>query len=74
MCGVQLHSKQKRFCSQFCYDKFQSRNIPSYEELLELKRTEKSNVKIGKRLGVSDVAVKKWFKKYEKEKLLGTSL
>ena len=26
---------------------------------------EKSNVKIGKRLGVSDVAVKKWFKKYE---------
>ena len=63
-CGVQLYSNQKRFCSHECYDKFQARNIPSYEELLELKRIEKSNVKIGKRLGVSDVAVKKWFKKY----------
>ena len=64
-CGCQLFSEQKRFCSHECYDKFQARNIPSYEELLELKRIEKSNVKIGKRLGVSDVAVKKWFKKYE---------
>lgn len=73
-CDVQLYSTQKRFCSHDCYDKFQARNIPSYEELLELKRTEKSNVKIGKRLGVSDVAVKKWFKKYETENLLRTSL
>jgi hypothetical protein len=74
MCGVQLYSNQKRFCSHECYDKFQARNIPSYEELLELKRIEKSNVKIGKRLGVSDVAVKKWFKKYENENLFRTSV
>lgn len=73
-CGCQLFSEQKRFCSHECYDKFQARNIPPYEELLELKRIEKSNVKIGKRLGVSDVAVKKWFKKYKNEKLLRTSL
>lgn len=71
-CGIQLYSTQKRFCSHECYDKFQARNIPSYEELLELKRIEKSNVKIGKRLGVSDVAVKKWFKKHEN--LLRTSV
>lgn len=74
MCGVQLQSKQNRFCSHECYNKFQAKNVPPYEELLELKRIEKSNVKIGKRLGVSDVAVKKWFKKYENEKLLRTSL
>jgi hypothetical protein len=71
-CGCQLFSEQKRFCSHECYDKFQARNIPSYEELLELKQIEKSNVKIGKRLGVSDVTVKKWFKKYEN--LFRTSL
>ena len=71
-CGCQLFSEQKRFCSHDCYNKFQARNIPSYEELLELKRIEKSNVKIGKRLDVSDVAVKKWFKKYEN--LFRTSL
>ena len=41
-----------------------AQNVPTKEELIELKEKYKSNVRIGKAKGVSDNAVKKWFKKY----------
>lgn len=74
MCGNQLYSDQKQFCSRDCHNKHQAQHIPSYEELLELKRVEKSNVKIAKIFNVAETRIGKWFKKYEKEKLLRTPI
>lgn len=74
MCGCQLFSEQKRFCSHECYDKFQARNIPSYEELLELRRLGKSNVKIAKQFNVAETTIRKWFKKHENKNLFRTSV
>lgn len=41
---------------------------PPYDQLLKDKEELKSNVKIGKKYDVSDNAVRKWFKTYEKYK------
>ena len=63
-CGKNLTTKQKSFCSHKCMAEWNAQNVPTKEELIELKEKYKSNVRIGKAKGVSDNAVKKWFKKY----------
>jgi len=63
-CGKNLTTKQKSFCSYKCMAEWNAQNVPSKEELIELKEKYKSNVRIGKAKGVSDNAVRKWFKKY----------
>ena len=63
-CGKNLTTKQKSFCSYKCMAEWNARNVPTKEELIELREKYKSNVQIGKAKGVSDNAVKKWFKKY----------
>ena len=63
-CGKNLTTKQKSFCSYKCMAEWNAKNVPTKEELIELKEKYKSNVRIGKAKGVSDNAVKKWFKKY----------
>lgn len=63
-CGKNLTIKQKSFCSYKCMAEWNAKNVPSKEELIQLKKQYKSNVQIGKVKGVSDNAVKKWFKKY----------
>ena len=63
-CGENLTTKQKSFCSYKCMAEWNAKNVPSKEELIQLKKQYKSNVQIGKVKGVSDNAVKKWFKKY----------
>lgn len=63
-CGKNLTTKQKSFCSYKCMAEWNAQNVPTKEELIELREKYKSNVQIGKAKGVSDNAVKKWFKKY----------
>jgi DNA-binding NarL/FixJ family response regulator len=65
MCGNQLYSDQKEFCSRDCHNKHQALHKPSYEELLELRRLGKSNVKIAKQFDVAETTIRKWFKNYE---------
>ena len=65
MCGSQLYSDQRQFCSRDCHNKHQALHKPSYEELLNLRRLGKTNVKIAKQFDVEETTIRKWFKKYE---------
>lgn len=65
MCGNQLYSDQQQFCSRDCHNKHQALHKPSYEELLNLRRLGKTNVKIAKQFDVGETTIRKWFKKYE---------
>lgn len=64
-CGKTLQKKQIKFCSQKCFDPTKRKvERPSIETLLEdIKNM--SMVKVGKKYGVSDNAVRKWLKSYK---------
>jgi Zn finger protein HypA/HybF involved in hydrogenase expression len=69
-CNKQLLKKRKTGLCTDCYNKIERVNTrkvdrPSYEQLLEDKKT-MSMLAIGKKYGVSDNAVRKWIKQYEK--------
>lgn len=53
----------RKYCSMKCYRKIKPNRCPSKEELITLIK-DGSYVGVGKILGVSDNAVKKWCKKY----------
>jgi prophage antirepressor-like protein len=69
-CSTKIAKKSMR-CN-FCENKRRflsgenNINRPTYDQLLRDKKELKSNVKIGKKYNVSDVAVKKWFISFEK--------
>lgn len=64
VCGKELTSKQKKYCSQECSHITQHRaEKPSRKELKELIRTQ-SFVQIGKKYNVTDNAIRKWCDSY----------
>lgn len=66
-CGKQLASKQKKFCSQECFNLNKAKR-PSAIELIEKYREFGGNkTKLGELYGVSDKAVKKWLRLYKIE-------
>ena len=59
-------TKRSKFCSYDCMHKFNSRNIPSKEKLVDrIKIIGKNFSALGRDFGVSDNAVRKWFLKYD---------
>lgn len=58
-------TKNKMFCSRKCYKQDKSKSIPPLKTLYRLYRQYGSVVKVGKHFGVSDNAVRKWFKRYD---------
>jgi hypothetical protein len=64
-CNISIWNDATR-CKE-CHQK-QTRKIerPSYQQLIEDKKT-LTMVKIGEKYGVSDNAIRKWIKRYEKE-------
>jgi len=62
----------QRFCSQRCAGLHQPRRVerPPYEQLLA-EITETSYVAVGRKYGVSDNAIRKWVRAYERERELG---
>jgi len=71
-CNIGIDKTSTRCHSCNCKFIFESNKKdskrPPYNQLLKDKEELKSNVKIGKKYGVSDNAVRKWFKSYEKYK------
>lgn len=65
-CGVELHSRQKWFCSQECAHNEYSKR-PNVLELLDAFKQYKSYLQVGKHFNVSDQAVHKWVKLYKLE-------
>lgn len=65
-CGKELTSSQKRFCSQDCVKKYNSRNKPDKETLLQFKDDGLSNIEIASKYSVTETAVRKWLRFYEK--------
>lgn len=65
-CGKEIHEKSSR-CNQ-CNKKLNRKVVrPPYEQLL--KEIEETNYSfVGRKYGVSDNAIRKWIKYYEKEK------
>lgn len=65
-CNKEIYKKSIR-CKK-CNDKylFYNSSKPSYEQLLQDVQSLKYYTKIGNKYNVSDNAVRKWFKKYEK--------
>lgn len=54
-----------KFCSYKCMHENNSKNIPSKEELLEkIEKIGRNFSALGREYGVSDNAVRKWFKRY----------
>ena len=63
-CGVEVGRGIKR-CKP-CYSRFNRRNIPEKESLIQIIKEEGANLtRVGKRFGVSCNAVRKWCKGYE---------
>ena len=58
----------RKFCSYECMYKFNAQNIPSKDELLKNLLIYKTYWSLGKFYKVSDVTIKKWFKKYNIDK------
>ena len=64
-CGKELTSHQKKYCSYEC-SHIASRKIPSVEELKsKLVEFKFNKSKTGRYFGVSDIAIRKWIKKYD---------
>lgn len=65
-CGSILSKEQEKYCSTGCQfaDMAAKSKIPTAEELQALINAGQSNVKIGKKFGVSDRSVGKWRAKY----------
>lgn len=58
-------TSNKSFCSDKCMYVFNSKNVPTKEELeMKIKIIGINFVQLGKEFGVSDNAVRKWVKKY----------
>lgn len=66
ICGLTLQKKQKQYCSVKCMaeDINKKSNKPPKEKLEELIANKTSLLQIGKKYGVSDNAVRKWFISY----------
>ena len=64
VCNKQLSTKQKRFCCRSCYDVWNSKNVPSEEDLRKAMKIHKSMLALGRHFNVSDNAVRKWLEKY----------
>lgn len=65
-CGSILSKEQEKYCSTECQfaSMAASSKMPTAEELQALINAGQSNVKIGKKFGVSDKSVGKWRAKY----------
>lgn len=71
-CGSELKNQFKTGLCKDCFRKIEQvnrrkTNRPSYEQLLEDKKT-MSMLAIGKKYKVSDNTIRKWMKQYEKQK------
>ena len=55
---------RQKYCSVSCYQKSQSENVPSKEQLLSDLNTASSMCSIGHKYGVCDNTVRKWCVKY----------
>lgn len=64
VCGKKIIGKGKRYCSNECYNKIQSMNIPTKEELIEESYNHKSLESLSKKYNVCSNACKKWLNKY----------
>ena len=64
ICNNDLTNKQKSFCSIECSAKYNQRNIPTKEKLIEILQLKKSNLQTGLYFGVSDNTIKNWCQKY----------
>ena len=67
VCGKPLGKGRIKFCSMECATNFQTKHIPSKEELLEASKNVHSLSELNRylNLNTSDNAVKKWCNKYE---------
>lgn len=63
ICDITLQNAQKQCCSETCYAKWHSRNIPDKETLSKLLENNNKSA-IGRKYRVSCNAVRKWMKKY----------
>lgn len=72
-CGIIIQSQNEKYCSTNCRNIFgnlsRPRKVsrPSYQQLLDDMKT-LSFTAIGKKYGVSDNAIRKWIKLYQKPK------
>ena len=64
VCFGPMKSKYATKC-EACYLKQKAKNIPSKNELLSELQHFKSFKELGRKYGVSDIAIRKWCKKYE---------
>lgn len=64
VCGRTLQLKQKHTCSQACYGMLCRKVERPSKAQLQLDISSMSLVKVGKKYGVSDNAVRKWMKTY----------
>lgn len=66
ICNKKLKYEQKIYCSRVCSHKLQFRVIrPDYAQLMK-ELYESNYTQVGKKYGVSDNAVRKWIKQYQK--------
>ena len=63
-CGKKLYKKCKTGLCLECYNKEKNNNIPSKQQLLKDVEELHSITAIGRKYGLTDNAVKRWFKKY----------
>ena len=64
VCGKEIAGKGKRYCSNECYNKVMTANIPSKEELIYESYNHKSLESLSKKYNVCSNACKKWLLKY----------
>ena len=63
VCGGIMKSRYASMC-KLCAQKKQAENVPSKRQLVQDRKRLHSFCAIGRKYGVSDNAVRKWFKKY----------
>lgn len=64
VCGKKITGKGKRYCSNECYQKIVSINVPSKDELIDESFNHKSLESLSKKYKVCSNACKKWLLKY----------
>lgn len=64
VCGKELNSDQKKYCSVECYQQATKGNRPTLIQLIKDFEELKSFVQVGNKYGVTDNAVRKWCKLY----------
>lgn len=64
VCGKEITGKGNKYCSNECYNKSISINIPTKEELLDESYNHKSLESLSKKYKVCSNACKKWLLKY----------